>query len=358
MTGPALGADALLGWVPLVRLVDNGASLGDALRIRGAADDAMSWDEAATAMADTAEALADAHIERAAGSAATATKRDFLRAATGCLIAGQLVFNADVPRKRELYRKLRTTVGASAAHEEHVLVERTVAFGGSTICGWMVVPRGVANPDVVVIVSGMNGWGAAYLGMARALADRGLAVFLPELPGQGTTRLEYGLFAGADLPAALRACIDAVQAEGVRIGVWGNSFGGLVAALTAASDPRIAACCVNSAPARLPPFSSDFKPAAEMMQSLFGSTDSDEINRTIDQLAFGPDLRLDAPVLLLLGGRDPLVGGDAVAAFERAARRGCRRVTWEDGGHTLYEYQVERNALVGDWFVDRFDGSG
>jgi alpha-beta hydrolase superfamily lysophospholipase len=231
-----------------------------------------------------------------------------------------------------------------------------VPYLGGRVTGWLQLPSGGRADATVVVWGGLSGWGAAYLSLAGALAVRGVACLLAEGPGQGEPRLRDRLYVDGHVADGFARFVDVVAGDarlGDRIGLCGNSFGGLFAAHLAARDRRVGACVVNGAPSDpvLPPF----RTAREQFAAALGTDDEADLAATLAQLRFDPEVRrIDCPVLVLHGGRDALLPEVGMqAAFARAAGdRGEVRI-WPDGEHTLYNHSLERDALVADWFADR-----
>jgi alpha-beta hydrolase superfamily lysophospholipase len=262
-----------------------------------------------------------------------------------------LAFNADTDRKRALYAKLTSEVDAlSSEWPEHYRDVR-VPHGDSALCALLVLPVGTASPRTVIVFGGLNGWGAAYLSLADSLAQAGLACLLVELPGQGNTRLRDHLYADHATVGAVSACVDWIRSTNDlsdQVGVWGNSFGGLFAALAAAADPRIGAVCINGAPPipTLPPF----RTAQELMLGFFGVQSTEAVNEILPTIEFR-DKTIDCPVLVLHGGADRLVTEAEQRVFLDAATASATWREWPDGQHTMYNHAIERNAIVTTWFA-------
>ncbi|MGH3585618.1 MAG: alpha/beta hydrolase family protein, partial [Pseudonocardia sp.] len=161
-----------------------------------------------------------------------------------------------------------------------------------------------------------------------------------------------------DVRAAYSALVTYVRDRGElgpRVGLWGNSFGGLFAATTAASDPRVAAVCVNGAPAR--PRLLDFRTFAEQAGAMLGTTDPAAIQRNFDRLAHTDTDRIGCPLLVLHGGADPLITpADQQPFLDAATHPSTTLRTWKDGEHTMYNHADERTAYVADWFADTLGG--
>ncbi len=201
---------------------------------------------------------------------------------------------------------------------------------------------------------GMSGWSTAYRSMAEALCRRGLDCLLVDGPGQGESRLEGAFFADADVTSGFSRFVNCIQERtpGQRMGLWGNSYGGLLAALTATRDHRIEACCVNGGPVltELPPF----RTAQEQFAAMFGTSEPAALTKSRTALAFdGKRAPLACPTLVLEDGADPLVPLGTQRGFLVGNRYSLSRVqTCSDGEHTIYNHSAERNALAADWFAE------
>lgn len=342
--------------LPVTRMVDYGVPLGDAVTVHAwtAEDAPMTWDEACEHLAQrhrrvAAQAEQDGH--RATASAAW-------RSASALLHCSQLAFNADQPRKTALYEE------AHEALEHHArlsgdLAAITLPTALGDVHGWVVRPAGEPARAAVLVIGGLSGWGPAYLDMGRALAARGMLAILGEGPGQGLTRMRGGLHLSADTLPAFQAFLDhARDLAACRLGVWGNSFGGLLAAHVATADERVQAVCINGAVAA--PATPTFRTAREQMQAVFGVQRDDAIDACLRGLAIRPEAcRTVGAVLVVEGGRDPLVAlGEQAPFLELAAPGLGRTLTWEDGEHTIYNHAQERNGLVGDWFAGQLLAPG
>lgn len=342
-------AQALARAVPVTRMVDYGVPLGAALDVHQAltAQDAPRWEAVCAARAEPLAQLADrAQAEGRVDTAAWAW-----RATAALLQCAQLAFNADTPCKADLYRQAHAALlrHASLAGDLEALQLDTPA---GALHGWLCRPAR-ATQAAVVLVGGLSGWGSVYLDMARALARRGILAVLAEGPGQGLTRLQSGLRMGPHTLPLLARFVDLASLRGAtRIGVWGNSFGGLFAAQLAARDARVRAACINGAP--MAPQVPGFRTAREQMEAAFGTSGDDALAGVLQALSLDPARqRIQGPVLVLEGGCDPLVPPGSQDAFLGLSTRPQHSAVWRwpDGEHTLYNHAQERDARVADWFA-------
>lgn len=336
--------------MPVTRLLDCGMDYADATALHARTSTGEPWDVAA-------EARADAQLARAAQAADAGhrvTAADAQAMAIANLLFAQMAFNHDVPRKRALYARLVDASHGLARWSDKRIERVEAPFGDARLIGWLVRPPAERVRGTVIVFGGQSGWGFAYWPIARALAARGLATLLAEGPGQGETRLEQRIFVDVDMSAAYRRFVDHV-ADHVPgpIGIWGNSIGGLWAASTAASDRRIAACCVNgalAAPTLLP-----FRTFVEQAAAMLGNNDPDAVAANFARMSFSSERdRIVCPLLVLHGGEDPLIRIDDQQPFLDAATSGDATLkVWPDGEHTIYNHASERTALVCDWFAER-----
>ncbi|NMN99508.1 alpha/beta hydrolase family protein [Antrihabitans stalactiti] len=335
--------------MPVTRMLDYGVDYADVLAMQERTSAGIPWDEAA-------EALADAHLERAAtamrdGNLITSLAE--YRSAAAALVFAQMAFNFDIPRKRDLYARLIDTLGRAADLATPAWERLRLPLGNGYLAGWLVRPK-VPALGTVIVFGGQSGWGAAYLRCADAFAERGLATILAEGPGQGETRLDGGVLLDVDIAAAFGAFVEHALADsslGGSVGVWGNSLGGLYAAHTAAADSRVGACCVNGAPAV--PRLLDFRTFREQALAMLGTKEADDVERNFARLRFDPQQhRIDCPLLVLHGGNDAIVTLDDQRPFLDAARNDTATLRiWDDGEHTIYNHSFERTAFVADWFA-------
>lgn len=127
---------------------------------------------------------------------------------------------------------------------------RDVSFAyvdGPTLHGWWAPSR---NGAAVVFVHGANSDRSSVLHEALALGQAGFGVLLFDWPGHGESAGTVHWNHGEQL--SLMAAIDFVLAQedvhSQRLGVYGFSMGGLVAARVVATDRRVQAVALAAAP--------------------------------------------------------------------------------------------------------------
>jgi dipeptidyl aminopeptidase/acylaminoacyl peptidase len=132
---------------------------------------------------------------------------------------------------------------------------RWLAPDGLEIHGWLIVPKGNADPRPLTME--IHGgpvwqWRQRWLGrnvVRTMLIARGHAIFLPNPRGssgrgQNYAAQVFGDMGGADTQDYL-SCIDGLVAQGIadprRLYVWGGSYGGFMSSWLVTQDQRFAA---------------------------------------------------------------------------------------------------------------------
>lgn len=339
--------EALCRAMSITRMVDYGMSREAAEFTHRMAREGRAWDIVLEELAEQQKAKAHAQQDHVAA-------RELWHSAAVSLIFAQMAFNADDERKRNLYRQMTQCFSRFAALSEFRVSRIELSYRQGKLFGWHFHTSAAEAGGSVIVFGGMSGWSTAYRSMAEALCRRGLDCLLVDGPGQGDSRLEGGIVADADFSSGLSRFVDWIQERtpARRAGLWGNSYGGLLAALTAARDRRIEACCINGGPmfTELPPF----RTAQEQFAAMFGESDPAALTTILSALAFdGERAPLVCPTLVLEGGADPLVPLGAQRGFLVGNRHPLSRVeTWRDGEHTIYNHPAERNARAAAWFAE------
>lgn len=118
---------------------------------------------------------------------------------------------------------------------------------GDTLRGWYLPAR---NRAAIALCHGTGGDRTSLLKEAAFLHERGYGVLLYDSPGHGESTGEVHWSEGENqaLEAALGFLATRPDVDAKRLGVYGFSMGGYVAALVAARDPRVRATVLASAP--------------------------------------------------------------------------------------------------------------
>lgn len=341
--------EAWIRAMPITRMMDYGMKRDPAQLAHDLVREGGAWDLVLENMAQEQEASARAEKD-------ARLARDAWHAASATFNFAQMAYNSDGERKRLLYRQSTRCFANFAAGADVRISRIELPYRQGKLFGWHCHATNEKKIGAVILFGGMSGWATSYRSMAEALCGRGIDCLLVDGPGQGESRLEGGIYADADLTSGFSCFVDYALKQGFskNIGLWGNSFGGLLAALTAHRDSRIEACCINGGP--LVTGVPTFRTAREQLAAMFGQRDPDALAEIVPSLAFDNQrAALNCAVLVLDGGADVLVPPGSQRVFLEGNHHPLSRMhTWPDGEHTIYNHAAERNALVANWFVSAF----
>lgn len=349
---PALD-QAMLRAYSLERSVDYGCALEDVLKLR-------RWVEAGYGWADTALLLANDNEQRAVRAGETdqpsLAARFWAQAAACCRLA-QAGLEDHVQRRVQVYERQaalfeRSVSAAIGVHGECIDMQHQ----GKPHRAWLFRAAPVPGDPVVVVWGGADGWCEAFHRSVPFFTQRGLSVCLLELPGQGLARLRHGSTLDTSFTDFVSASLDMLMARGAagdRFGVVGHSAGGSLALAAAAADRRIRACCTNSGSLRLFDALQKYPRVLQRLGRTMGDgTNESAVRAFLERLDLEGAVRgMQASLLCLHGGRDPLV--DNAEAQQLVELRGPegKLAYWPQGVHCLYNHAIERNTVVAQWFA-------
>ncbi|KUN75211.1 alpha/beta hydrolase [Streptomyces griseoruber] len=347
-------SQAALRQFSLERMTGYGVDYADAVEVRARVVEGQDWRSAATELAE----VCLRRVESATEVAGTPTRIGYLRRASALLRMSQMMMLCDTAERRQIFaRAAELYAQAAALSADRVRV--TVKTDHSPLAGWLIPARGTAVASALVI-GGVEGWGMDFDSIGEALAARGVDALMLDGPGQGETRLTHNHYLTDHWRDAYGRAVDflAERSPGRPIGFIGNSMGGSVAMAVAAQDTRIRACVDNGgihAPWHVPPTMGTF---FSKMVAACGTEDPDRamnVWKTVTPLADGPNAGY--PLLVVQGGKDPMVSNDLAQILLRGAPTDDKRmVVFSDGNHCVYNHKHDRDALVADWVRARLCG--
>lgn len=246
-----------------------------------------------------------------------------------------------------------------------------VPYETSSFPAWLVRPPSSAPAPCAIYLPGWDSTKEQGIGLAMALAERGIASLLCDGPGIGEAALERGLINRPDYEVPGTAALEALlripaMVDGARIAVVGSSLGGYRAARFAAFEPRLRAAVAWGAVW-------DFgrvwrrqveRPGSALPTSLdhalrvMGATSLDEVGALLDGWRLdGVADRIACPLLVLHGAEDsqiPLADAERLHAAASSTRKVLRVFTREEGGsaHCQNDDRVLAHEEIGDWLRD------
>lgn len=231
-----------LGWGPT-----GGLSVGEAFHIANQIEDgnADSWSSAFERQGEALERQADVWLERGCGRAAGEAR---LKAFACYRSAWQFV--APGERFTMLFRTSQQHFDRAMAELGLPATRFAVPYGGGELPGHFFAAADPDTPTMLIIGGADTCHEDRFLSQGRYYLDRGYAVALVDLPGQGLVQ-EQGLHWEPEAERPITAVIDTLIARfGVkpdRLALLGMSLGGYFACRAAAHEPRLSAVIATPA---------------------------------------------------------------------------------------------------------------
>jgi pimeloyl-ACP methyl ester carboxylesterase len=346
--------DALLRAMPLARLSSSGMEYADAQNLRSMAAAGVDWVKAGAWLAERNLRLA----KKALGAGHRITARTYFRYASACFRFAQNAVPTDSEIKKRLYRSMVVAFADAAALDDRPVEHWNTQYEDGNICGWLMRPSASVASPLVIVLGGFDGWREEHHPGATALVERGISALLVDLPGQGETRLFHRLFLRGDVHRAFSRIIDVLADDprlNGRFGIWGNSFGGCLAARAAIADERLKACCVNGGASRPLEFPERHPRFFAKVEAMIGSCGVDRAAAVLKEMDITASLgELHCSLLQLHSANDPVFSlPNARRVHDLAASLDKTLLVWADGDHCLYNHASERNCAVADWFCER-----
>lgn len=168
------------------------------------------------------EAKADAMANQ--GAAAKALAEEYDLAFGYCLIGRYPVPSS--PAKKESYDHALRMFRKAAKYFEVPLEVVEIPFEGKKIVAYLQVPKGVSRPPVVMYWGGVDVWKEDQQRNSALMHKAGLATFLIDNVGTGENPVA---FRDPNAERVFLAAMDHLKTrkdvDGLRIGLWGRSFG-------------------------------------------------------------------------------------------------------------------------------------
>jgi dienelactone hydrolase len=341
--------------MPIARLTGNGMDFADAVELHAMVDQGVDWPEAAGQLADR-NLL---HARRAQLRGHRHSARSWYLLASACFRFGQALLADDDPRKRALYRRMLEAFHSSGKLSDPPIERIELPWRGGRLTGWMLRSRQPSPHPFVVQLCGIGGSREEYEIGSRYLLERGVTALLVDAPGQGETRLFEGLYLDEHVTEAISAFVGVAASDPAcngRVGVWGNSAGGWLAALAACDDPRIAAVCMNGGTDRPSEILDRYPRFVGELQQMTGCDDPDEARLVVDRMTLDATRlsRLSCPLHVVHGTPDQVFRVEGARRVHEGASSADKTLTeYPDGDHCITNRSHEKHMLIADWFADR-----
>lgn len=329
----------------------------DYLDVRRTLDQISSWSD----WADAWSAMADRYTllgQQAERAEHWLTAASHLRRAALTLQFAQFVLTDDVSRRAALHRRQCELYARAAPNLRPAAVRVEMPTTVGLVPGYLRLPVIGRAAGLVLLVPGLESTKEQFSTLEPYLLDRGLATLSLEGPGQGEMRCQR-VFRDDDYAAAVASVSRFVQREvdlAVPVVVLGTSFGGYLALRHAREVANVVAVAEIAGPYDLDWFAHMQPVVREGFRYLVGAQSDEETERLLAGMSLrGALAALDVPVLVVHGGRDPVIPVEH--AHRIAADLGPRATMqiWPDGNHSCNNLYPIVRPFVADWLRDRVE---
>jgi fermentation-respiration switch protein FrsA (DUF1100 family) len=273
-------------------------------------------------------------------------------------------------RRPEGYRR---SVELFAAHAElsSPPIERVeVPYLDASFPAWLVRPAGDGAMPCAIFLPGWDSTKEQGIGLAQALAERGIATLLCDGPGIGEAVLFRGMPNRHDYEVPGRAAFDHLledpRVDPSRIAVIGSSLGGYRAARFASFEQRLAATVIWGAiwdfgrtwQRQMERPGSSLPTNADHALHVMGASTLDEVSDllsrwTLDGVAHG----ISSPLLVLHGEADSQIPVEDAQRVYETARSTTKTLrvfpTGESGSaHCQNDNRILAHEEIGDWLAE------
>jgi dipeptidyl aminopeptidase/acylaminoacyl peptidase len=190
--------------------------------------------------------------------------------------------------------------------------------------------------------------------------SRGIATLMIDGPGQGEAEYKHRIRGDSEVPIA--AVVDWVltrtDVDARRIGLWGTSMGGYLAARAAAFEKRIRACIDLAGPYdfhdiwdNLPELSRE----AFRVRSHCSTQDEAKAYSATLTLKGGIARQIDCPLFIVMGKQDRLVDWRHAQRLADEVSGPVDLLFIEDGNHIANNRTWRWRGLTADWMAQKLD---
>lgn len=332
------------------RLLRLGLSYGDFSRLKSSPLELQAWASELALLAKRYEDMADEAWERSR----TASAAQWWRKATDYYHYAQM-FLPYSPAKLALRKSSQANFLKLLNRMSPSVQRLEIPFQSITLPGYL--RTAAPESPIVILINGLDSSKETELFyFAETFAKRGISTLCLDAPGQG--ELLGAAAMRPNIEVVISTVIDFIVHNGLadprKIGLFGVSFGGHLAARAAACDERVKACiCLGSF------FDSSglahFNPVVQgAFRAQYGAVQQESLDDLYEQLSLEPFAgKMISPLLVVHGSRDHIF---AVSEAERIHAWGYGpKELWilDNAEHVCSSCFDELLPRMGDWMAQQ-----
>ncbi|HEY7363017.1 MAG TPA: alpha/beta hydrolase [Methylomirabilota bacterium] len=270
------------------------------------------------------------------------------------------------PRRVHTYDRCVACFRAAGRYFTPPLEQVEVPYEGTTLPGYfypaMNTDGGGQAPGLLYVAGADVLKEELYFLGGRAAIERGMALLVVDMPGQGETLRHRGIVSRHDYEVPVGAAIDYLQrrpeVDGGRIALLGRSFGGYYAARAAAFDKRLRACAIFGALYDGVDLYDTYPPIRNQLRWLTGAKSLEDARERLKAFSLkGVVDKISCPLLIIHGEDDHLVPARHAQRTYDEARTDKQLILYKPGEpgsiHCSYDGFPYTIPALFDWLADR-----
>jgi dipeptidyl aminopeptidase/acylaminoacyl peptidase len=327
--------------------------------------DKESWYREWLRLAEEIEALG----RQAEAARHATTSRDHLLRACNYYRWAEFFLLPEDPRRAHTYERCVACFRSAGRHFTPPLEQVEVPYEGTTLPGYfypaMNAPSG-RTPGLLYVAGADVLKEELYFLGGKAALERGMALLVLDMPGQGETLRHRKIVSRHDYEVPVRAAIDYLQqrpeVDRDRIALLGRSFGGYYAARAAAFEKRLRACAIFGALYDGVDLYDTYPPIRHQLRWLTGAKDLDDARERLKAFTLkGVVDKISCPLLVVHGEDDHLVPARHAQRTYDEARTDKQLILYKPGEpgsiHCSYDGFPYTIPTLFDWLADRLAAS-
>jgi dienelactone hydrolase len=269
------------------------------------------------------------------------------------------------PRRGHTYDRCVACFRAAGRAFTPPLEQVEVPYEGTTLPGYFYPAMnagGKKAPGLLYVAGADVLKEELYFLGGRAAIERGMALLVVDMPGQGESLRHRKLVSRHDYEVPVGAAIDYLQrrreVDGGRIALIGRSFGGYYAARAAAFDRRLRACAIFGALYDGVDLYDTYPPIRNQLRWLTGAKDLADARDKLKAFSLkGVVDKITCPLLIVHGEDDHLVPARHARRTYDEARTDKQLILYKPGEpgsiHCSYDGFPYTIPTLFDWLADR-----
>jgi dienelactone hydrolase len=337
-------------WAP--RFVQAGVDYSDFVATTAGVEHWEDWHAAWCRNADMHAGLA----EEAAAKGRRLTAGEAWARATVAYHFAKFVWMVDPARSRAAADKAVAAMAKTHEYLDPDAERIEVPLDGGRVVGNLRRPAGASQPDLVLLVPGLDSTKEEFFRLENVFLDRGMATLSIDGPGQGESGYELPI--RADYDVAVTAVLDAIaertDVDLDRIGLLGVSLGGYYAPRVLAFEPRVKAGVGLSGPYKFSDIWDTVPPQTRetFVAKSFAKNDDEGRAKAAKLDLDGVAEHIRQPYLAITGRLDRLIPWQQTERAAKEAPNG-EFLLHEDGNHGCANVPYKTRPVAADWLRER-----